>query len=106
MPNDSKLESKFQAELIKELKTIFPGCIIQKQDSGRIQGIPDLLILYEDRWAMLECKRSAKASHRPNQDYYVAKCDDMSFCRYIYPENKAEVLDALQQSLQSNRKAC
>ncbi len=106
MPNDSKLESKFQAELIKELKTIFPGCIIQKQDSGRIQGIPDLLILYGDRWAMLECKRSANASHRPNQDYYVAKCDDMSFCRYIYPENKAEVLDALQQSLQSSRKAC
>lgn len=106
MPNDSKLESKFQAELIKELKTIFPGCIIQKQDSGRIQGIPDLLILYGDRWAMLECKRSEKASHRPNQDYYVAKCDDMSFCRYIYPENKVEVLDALQQSLQSERKAC
>lgn len=106
MPNDSKLESKFQAQLIKEIKTMFPGCIVQKQDSGRIQGIPDLLILYGDRWAMLEVKRSSDAPHRPNQDYYVAKCNDMSFCRFVYPENKAEVLDALQQSLQPYRKTC
>lgn len=106
MPNDSKLESKFQAQLIKEIKTMFPGCVVQKQDSGRIQGIPDLLILYKDRWAMLEVKRSKDASHRPNQDYYVAKYDDWSFCRFVYPENKAEVLDALQQSLQPNGEAC
>ncbi len=106
MPSNSKLESQFQSQLIKEIKNMFPGCIVQKQDSGRIQGIPDLLILYGDRWAMLEVKRSADASHRPNQDYYVAKCDDMSFCRFIYPENKAEVLDALQQSLQSCGEAC
>ena len=98
MPNDSKLESKFQAELIKELKTIFPGCIIQKQDSGRIQGIPDLLILYEDKWAALEGKKSESASHRPNQDYYVDVMNDMSFAAFIYPENKEEVLNELQQT--------
>lgn len=84
---------------MKELKAIFPGCVVQKQDADSIQGIPDLLILYNDRWAMLECKRSKDAKHRPNQDYYVDKFDEMSFCRFIYPENKAEVLDALQQSL-------
>ena len=100
------LENKFKTKLINELERRFPGCIVLHMDPTEIQGIPDLLILYGDRWAMLECKRSANASHRPNQDYYVAKCDDMSFCRYIYPENKAEVLDALQQSLQSSRKAC
>lgn len=104
MPSDSsKLERKFQSDLVKELKTMFPGCVVQKQDASHIQGIPDLLILYNDRWAMLECKRSATASHRPNQDYYVDKFDDMSFCRFIYPENKAEVLDALQQSLYVDR---
>lgn len=101
--NATKPERKFQADLVKELKTIFPGCVIQKQDADAIQGIPDLLILYNDRWAMLECKRSAAASHRPNQDYYVGKFDDMSFCRFIYPENKAEVLDALQHALCSDR---
>lgn len=85
----------FQAKLKKELKNMFPGCIITKLDSGDIQGIPDLLILYKDKWATLENKRSAKASKRPNQEYYVNVMDEMSFSRFIYPENKDEVLDEL-----------
>lgn len=85
----------FQARLKKELKNMFPGCIITKLDSGDIQGIPDLLILYKDKWATLENKRSAKASKRPNQEYYVNVMDEMSFSRFIYPENKDEVLDEL-----------
>lgn len=92
-----KLESKFQAELKKELKTLFPGCIVTKLDSGDIQGIPDLLILFKDKWATLECKKSAKASHRPNQDYYVDLMDKMSFSRFIYPENKEDILNELIQ---------
>ena len=92
-----KLESKFQAELKKELKTLFPGCIVTKLDSGDIQGIPDLLILFKDKWAALECKKSAKASHRPNQDYYVDLMDKMSFSRFIYPENKEDILNELIQ---------
>ena len=92
-----KLESKFQAELKKELKTLFPGCIVTKLDSGDIQGIPDLLILFKDKWATLECKKSAKASHRPNQDYYVDLMDKMSFSRFIYPENKEVILNELIQ---------
>lgn len=89
-------ESKFQAELKKELKERFPGCIVMKLDSGDIQGIPDLLVLYKDKWATLENKRSANAPHRPNQDYYVNKMNEMSFSRFIYPENKNEVLNELQ----------
>ena len=92
-----KLESKFQAELKKELKTLFPGCIVTKLDSGDIQGIPDLLILFKDKWATLECKKTAKASHRPNQDYYVNLMDKMSFSRFIYPENKEDILNELIQ---------
>lgn len=88
-------ESKFQSDLKKELKTMFPGCIITKLDSGDIQGIPDLLILYRDKWATLENKRSAKATRQPNQEYYVEKMDEMSFSRFIYPENKDIVLDEL-----------
>lgn len=89
-------ENKFQSNLKKELKEMFPGCIITKLDSGDIQGIPDLLILYKDKWATLENKRSAKASKRPNQEYYVNKMDEMSFSRFIYPENKDVVLDELK----------
>ena len=92
------LERDFQAKLIKELKMIFKGCIIMKNDSSYIQGIPDLIILFEDKWAALEVKKSATASHRPNQEYYVEKMNNMSFSRFIYPENKDEVLSKLKKA--------
>ena len=96
-------ENKFQADLIKELKEEFPGCIVLKNDPNYIQGVPDLLILYRDRWAALECKRKGDASHQPNQDYYISKMDLMSFARFVYPENKEEILNELQQSLRVRR---
>lgn len=96
-------ENKFQADLIKELKQLFPGCIILKNDANYIQGIPDLTIFYNDRWAVLECKKNRTASRRPNQDYYVKKMDDMSFARFIYPENKEEIINELQQAFRIRR---
>lgn len=97
------LESKFQGALIKELKTLFPGCLVLKNDPNYIQGFPDLTVLYRDKWALLESKREPKASHRPNQDYYIDIADDMSFARFICPENKQEVLHELQQAFESRR---
>ena len=99
----AKLERDFQAKLIKEIKQIFKGCIVMKNDSSYIQGIPDLLILYRDKWAALEVKKSATASHRPNQEYYVELMDGMSYASFVYPENKEEVLYELQQTLFSRR---
>lgn len=90
------LENKFQANIIKKIKTIFPNAIVVKNDPGYIQGIPDLTVFNEDRWATLECKKKANAKHQPNQDYYVDKMDHMSFSRFIYPENKEEVLNDLR----------
>ena len=95
------LESQFQSKLIKELKKLLPGCIVMKSDSGYLQGIPHLLILFNDKWAALECKQHAGAKKQPNQEYYVGKMDEMSFSRFICPENKEEVLHDLQQSFQS-----
>lgn len=95
------LENKFQANLIKELKDMFPGCIVMKNDASYIQGIPDLLILHEDKWASLEVKKSANAKKQPNQDYYVGRMNEMSFSRFICPENKEEVLYELQQTFKS-----
>lgn len=94
-----RLERDFQSKLIKELKVMFKGCIIVKNDPNYIQGIPDLLILYNDRWAALEVKKSATAHHQPNQEYYVDLMDQMSFAAFIYPENKEEILYELQQAL-------
>ncbi len=97
------LESKFQSGLIKELKERYPGCMVMKTDPDYIQGIPDLLILYEDKWASLECKRSSTAHKQPNQEYYVGKMDEMSFSRFICPENKEEVLNELERSFKAER---
>ena len=95
MARSGKLESGFQDKLREELKSLFPGCMIFKMD--QIQGIPDLLILFKDKWASLECKKSEKASHRPNQEYYVDLMNKMSFSSFIYPENKDEVLEGLKK---------
>ena len=85
-------ENKFQSNLIKEIKEKLPGCMVLKNDSSYLQGVPDLTVFYKDKWCMLECKQSEKASHQPNQDYYINKTNEMSFSRFIYPENKNSVL--------------
>lgn len=97
MAKSSRLESGFQSKLIKELKMIFEGCLVMKLDSGYIQGIPDLLILHRDKWAILECKKKANAKRQPNQEYYVDLLNRMSFSRFIYPENKDEVIQELKE---------
>ena len=94
MARSSRLESGFQDKLVKELKELFPGCMTFKME--QIQGIPDLLVLFKDKWATLECKQFAKAKRQPNQDYYVGLMDEMSFSRFICPENKDEVLNELK----------
>ena len=99
----SKLERDFQAKLIRELKEMFPGCIVMKNDASYIQGIPDLLVLYKDKWASLECKKQANAKKQPNQEYYVGRMNEMSFSRIICPENKEEVLYELQQAFEPGR---
>ena len=101
MARSSRLESGFQDDLIDDLEFMFPGCMIMKLDSSYIQGIPDLLVLYEDKWAVLECKKNASAKKQPNQTYYVNKMNNMSFAAFIYPENKEEVLYELQRAFQA-----
>lgn len=96
-------EGRFKEELTKDLKDLFPGCFILKNDEQLCQGIPDMLVLYNTRWAMLETKKSPTADHEANQDYYIEMFDEMSFAAFVYPENKEEVLDALQSALQSRR---
>lgn len=94
-------ERDFQSKLIKELKKRFPGCIVYKNDTQYIQGFPDLTILYKNKWAILECKKSSNAPYQPNQKYYVKKANEMSFSRVIYPENKEDILNELQRAFES-----
>ncbi|MBO7732446.1 MAG: hypothetical protein J6S67_07830 [Methanobrevibacter sp.] len=94
-------EGKFKKDLTDEIKERFPGCIVLKNDPAYIQGIPDLTILYKNKWATLETKKSEKEPHRPNQDYYVDEMNNMSFSRFIFPENKEEVLNDLERSFKA-----
>ncbi len=99
-----KLETKFQSDLKQDIYELFPGCFIFKQDANAYQGIPDLLILWGNRWAMLEVKRKRPTSasdFEPNQEWYIEHFNQMSFAACIYPENKDEVLYGLQSALQS-----
>ena len=95
MARSSRLESGFQDKLRKKLLELFPGCMVFKMD--QIQGIPDLLVLYGKTWFSLECKKGAKAKKQPNQEYYVRLMNEMSFSRFICPENKNEVLSDLRK---------
>ena len=99
----SKKESEFQAKLIEEIENKFEGCYVFKNDPTYRQGFPDITILYEDKWAVLECKKSEKDKHQPNQDYYVEQLNNMSYSSFIYPENKEEVLSELQRALKPRR---
>ncbi len=96
-------EGQYKTKIIKKLETLFPGCLILKNDASYRQGIPDLSVLYNDRWAMLEVKVSEKASTQPNQEHYVRVLDEMSFAAFIYPENEEAVLNALQSAFGSAR---
>lgn len=100
-----KRESKFQGDLINELQEKFPGCLVLKNDPNYIQGIPDLSVFYKNKWAMLECKKNEKERKdpEPNQEYYISEIDKMSFARFIYPENKEEVLNELARTFKPNR---
>ena len=94
-------EARYQARLINTIKERLPGCIVLKNDSGYLPGVPDLLILYNERWAALEVKTRANSDYQPNQEHYVSKMNEMSFANAIYPENEAEVLDDLQRTLRA-----
>ena len=95
------LESQFQTKLIRELRD--EGCWVLKNDSGYLQGVPDLIVLYEDRWAMLEVKRAVGARTQPNQEYYVDVLDRMSFAAFIHPGNKETVLNDMWNHLRRSR---
>ena len=99
------LENRFKTNLVNEIKERFLGCMVVHLDPNEIQGIPDLLVLYESTWAALEGKRSMDAPHRPNQDYYVNLMNKMSFAAFICPENKEEILNDLQRAFEVNRAA-
>jgi hypothetical protein len=104
MPRATKLESDFESDLRRDVtQLILPGSYMFKLDSSQQQGIPDRLILWRDRWAILEVKRSANSPFRPNQEWYIDQFNQMSYSSVIYPENKEAVLNELQYAFGARR---
>lgn len=99
------LESQYQAGLVKKLRKMFPTAVVLKNDPTYLQGVPDLLILFKDRWAMLEVKRSPDAPYEPNQEHYLSQLGAMSYASVINPVNEEEVLNELQHALRATREA-
>lgn len=99
-------EAGYRRKLVKKLTQLFPGCFIIENDPSKMQGIPDLLILFKGLWAMLELKISASAPLRPNQEYHIKHFNNMSFAALIYPENEEQVLSDLQSAFGTRRTAC
>ncbi len=85
----------FQSHVIETIKRVLPGCIVLKNDSSYLQGIPDLAIFYGNKYAMLECKRGEYEPHQPNQDYYVDLFSKMSYSAFIFPENEEQIISEL-----------
>lgn len=92
-----RFEREFQTQFIKNARELFPGIIILKNDPEYILGFPDLTLLYGDKWAVLEIKRSGDESFQPNQQYYIDFLNEWSYGAVVYPENEQEVLNELQR---------
>lgn len=102
----SDLESKYQREVTKKLRRMFPSAVILKNDAEYLPGIPDLSVfLPYSFWAMLEVKLYPHSLMRPNQEHYVNILNEMSFAAFIHQENEEEVLLALQSAYESCRQA-
>jgi hypothetical protein len=96
-----RLESAYKTGLCHRIRERIPGSLVLRLDPSDQQGIPDILVLFNDRWGTLEGKRDAKAPYQPNQPYFVELMNEMSFSAFIYPEIEEEVLHALESALRS-----
>ena len=96
-------ERQYSRHLVETLHSLFPECFIIKNDPRQRQGLPDILVLWNKKWAMLEIKINGKANVQPNQDFYVDLFNEMSFASFINPENEEEVLGDLQLAFGSSR---
>lgn len=89
-------ESAFQKKFLDRIRREFPDCVILKNDPNYIQGIPDWIVLYDNKWIALEMKRSISSPKRPNQEYYIDRLDGMSYAAFVYPENADDILDEIR----------
>lgn len=84
-------ESVFQSKVIKWLKE--QGCYVIKNSavSGVPTGCPDIVFFKEGFYGFIEVKRTAKSPFQPLQKETLAKLDNWSWAKAVYPENWDEI---------------
>jgi hypothetical protein len=98
------LEGAYKTQLSHRIEERFaPRAMVVRLDSALLQGVPDLLVLFEGGfWAALEGKTSARAKKQPNQPWWVANLDRLCFSAFIYPENEEAVLNELAEEFETH----
>ena len=93
------LEKDFQSKIIKYLRS--KSCVVLKyqQNATTRAGIPDIIFLKEGFWGAIEVKQSKTAKYRPGQKEMVAKLNEMSWAKAVYPENWDETKKELEEIL-------
>lgn len=95
-------EAKFQADVIKWLKS--KGCVVVKNQAGPgvPAGFPDITFFKTAFYGMLEVKKTKTSSHRPGQDKFIEKFDEWSYAKFVYPSNWDEVKAELEEMLRGD----
>jgi len=92
-------EKQLQTEIIKYLKS--KGCFVMK--CSIMPGIPvgtaDIFFCIDGFYGFIEAKKTAKSPFRPLQKEFLAKIDDWSWAKAVYPENWLEVRSELDGML-------
>lgn len=97
-------EATYQAKLVRRLRSKFKKlddiAVVMPMDGNTIQGWPDILILADMGWCVLEVKTDAGADRQPNQEYWLEWCNDRClFASLIWPHCEEQVLEELFQAL-------
>lgn len=92
--SESQFKSAFKRKLLELARQKRKDLVIIEVYDQR--SMPDVIVLCGEKWAALEFKRSSQAAHRPNQDYFVDKLDQMSFATFVHPQNEEEVINELE----------
>lgn len=81
-------ESKLQKDIIDWLKANGAYVIKTRVLPGVPSGCPDIIALYNDRWLVIEVKRSVSAPFRPGQQLTLQRLGNGNKFVYVaYPEN-------------------
>lgn len=95
---EKKLESETERNFKQDMNRRLPGGWWVKGNSQMQQGIPDQTFYYGPRWAMFEFKRAENSDLQENQDWFIDMFNEMSYARFVSPENYNEVLDEVQEA--------